>query len=573
VVFASLQRGALLASDLTLNTTRTFASLDGSAQDDDGLANGVLTINGNLTLDPGGCITCNDTSGGSACPIKIEVGGDMEMKEGSCILAENLAGGGNGGNIDIHVGGSFTMRGPNGAIPGAVISSSKKSGAGDTGVGGDISINVDENVDVEEGAKVTASAVGPAGDIEITGRIISIDGQVLSEGVTTAGQGGQIFVVADCDLSISDAGKLSSMGKDPGADLVHVEGGCSVLIDGLVQSTGPGHIVNAVNHCKKPGKPVGSSACVEVWSGEGVIIDATSSHNGQVNADTAQSGGTQGTGWIDIFAKSDIVINGVPAAPPNTKPYAVHANQTSLTNSHGGIVTVASVEGGVTTSGKAIQANGTPGGSRGGSIDVEAGGAGTPGGDVAFNDASIQARGATSGGGGQAGGSIFARSFNGHVTGNAPGELNAGGDAAAKPGSVTLQGCDVPAPAVSYTGAVVPTPAVILAAACGGAPTLPAFVTLPVCACVTQCFCLTSFTPANGTAGATVTIRGSGLLLVAEVRFDTDCNPATGTVAPIVTKSDTKITVTLPALAPGTYHIVATGASGSFCTATTFAVP
>lgn len=88
-----------------------------------------------------------------------------------------------------------------------------------------------------------------------------------------------------------------------------------------------------------------------------------------------------------------------------------------------------------------------------------------------------------------------------------------------------------------------------------------------------QYFCLTSFTPANGSAGTTVTIRGSGLLLVAEVRFDTDCNPATGTVAAIVTKSDTRITVTLPALAPGTHHIVATGASGSFCTATTFTVP
>ena len=108
----------LAAGDMTINTARTFASLDGSADDDDGLVNGVFTKNANLTIANGGSITCDENgTTASACPIKIHVTGNMEIQAGGSVHAENLGGnGGQGGNITIDVDGNFTMRGP--TVPG-----------------------------------------------------------------------------------------------------------------------------------------------------------------------------------------------------------------------------------------------------------------------------------------------------------------------------------------------------------------------------------------------------------------------------------------------------------------------
>ncbi|MEK7880220.1 MAG: hypothetical protein AAB285_10210, partial [candidate division NC10 bacterium] len=137
----------------------------------------------------------------------------------------------------------------------------------------------------------------------ITGNIITIDGLVSSRGGTTIGRGGQITVDAECDLTISDTGVVSSRGQDPGADRVHLEGGCAVRIFGLVESTGPGHgPIPGANLChapQRPDKPLNSTACVEVWAGDSLAIDSVSLSNGQISADTAQSGGVAGRGWID----------------------------------------------------------------------------------------------------------------------------------------------------------------------------------------------------------------------------------------------------------------------------------
>jgi hypothetical protein len=144
---------------------------------------------------------------------------------------------------------------------------------------------------------------------------VDVDGDVLSEGTTTQGRGGPITVNASCNLIITDLGSLVSKGKDPGADLVHLQGGCVVTVFGLVASTGPGHTptlpANKCNSNNRPGKPVNSRACVEIWAGDLLVIDATAPHNGEVNADTGQNGGPEGIGWIDLFSKrGDIVIKG-----------------------------------------------------------------------------------------------------------------------------------------------------------------------------------------------------------------------------------------------------------------------
>src|SRR5215831_17587000 len=264
-----------------------------------------------LHLLTGGSISCSDPpnpAGASALDITINVpGGDMIMDAGSAIRAEDNTDGGIGGNITITVGGDFTMRGPNNnGDPGAVISSRKNTGAGDTGVGGDIRItvgNVTVNPDdtitcnaapagsilMEAGSLVTADANGKAGAIKMfAGKKVTINGSVSSEGFTSKGLGGPITIDACCDLVVGDTGVVSSKGRDPGADLVHLQA-CDVIIFGLVQSTGPGHgplpPANLCNDPNRPGKPANSTGCVEIWSGTTVLIDATNGHHGHVNAD------------------------------------------------------------------------------------------------------------------------------------------------------------------------------------------------------------------------------------------------------------------------------------------------
>jgi hypothetical protein len=443
-----------LAGDVTLFGTNSFASL--ASSDGDG-NNAIYTVNGNLVLASGATILCNDPSSpstASACPIHIVVTGSMEMQPSSAIKAENNSGGGAGGNILIEVGGSsFTLDGSVGSTPGALISS-KKAGGSDAAGAGNIVITVGDttcatgagDLDLQAGAIISADGIGEAGAITmVAGHIATVDGTVSSHGSTTSGRGGPIKIKACCDLSVGVRGVVSSRGQDPGADLVHLEG-CTVEIKGLVESTGPGHQdVTGKNLCNapdRPGKPANSSACVEIWSGTTIAIDGSGGNNGEINADTGFSGGTQGTGWIDILANEGISIAGA-----GVPPYAVHANQ-GLTNGHGGVIAVLALDGDVTTAGKAIQANDAAGGGKGGSVLVQSGEQ-----SVDFGSASIQANGATSGGGGQAGGHITGLALLGQVKGVSPGELSAKGGPAPGNGTVTLRSCTAPA----YTGAVFGT--------------------------------------------------------------------------------------------------------------------
>ena len=217
----------------------------------------VYSVIGDLTLDPTASINCNDNatdqppgpvaSGASACDITISVLGNLRMQAGSKILAENQNGGGNGGNIVITAGKNVTLEG--GVPDGALISSRKTAGAGDTGIGGNITIHAGNlpcvaapdtgDVIVRTGAQILADSPGNPGDIEIlAGRFITIQGKVSSANTTTVGRGGRITMIACCDLQVGITGTVQSVGRDGGADLVHLEA-CNVTILGLVQSTAP----------------------------------------------------------------------------------------------------------------------------------------------------------------------------------------------------------------------------------------------------------------------------------------------------------------------------------------------
>jgi len=497
VLVAGMARPA--AASVTLITPNTFASLDGGPQDADGLVNGIFTVSGDLILDNGSNITCNDpaTPATGACDINIVVTGNLVMKAGSAILAENNTDGGNGGNITITVAGDATLCGPSGATagcggatvnPGAIISSSQTA-SGPVSHAGNITITVGNFpatppvgvFTMEPGSQVIANSDShSAGAIAITaGKQMDVDGLVQSMGGQTGGGaqrppgGGPITLKSGCVLTVSDEGVVSSDGKDPGADLVHLEG-CEVVINGLVQSishnAGHGAPNHPPNHCNADAvaHPLGGAhdftACVEIWANN-ITINSILPHKGEVSADGVRA---PNRAWIDLFAANNITINNDIIGP-----YSVHASTVppNTTNRFGGLVTLKAEGGKVALSGFAIQANATGGSSDGGDVIVQAGGPGSPAGDVDLGSSSIQAEGPA--GSGTHGGTISARSFNGRVLGS--GDLNAPGGGVI--GSVDLQGCGTAAPndGVVYSGTSTP-PATILADACGGLPTLPANV-------------------------------------------------------------------------------------------------
>src|SRR5262249_17708035 len=210
-----------------------------------------------------------------------------------------------------------------------------------TGRGGNITL-------VSSGGDITAfdgsvisvdGAACPAGDIAISalpsGKI-DLDGLVESKSALTGTGGGQagggrITVKAGCDLTVSETGVVRSEGKDPGADLVHLEG-CTVTIRGLVQSISDnaGHATNVDNACNGDNvvaHPIGAATifagCVEIWAGTTLTIDRTNGFNGEVSADGVRN---PNRAWIDLFANGQINILNTA-----TTPYAVHPNA-----AHGG---------------------------------------------------------------------------------------------------------------------------------------------------------------------------------------------------------------------------------------------
>jgi hypothetical protein len=192
VLFVASRR-IFAAGNVTITSHESLSSLDGSALDADGSANGIFTVGGNLTLLPGGAITC-ETSPASPrsepCPIRIAVGGNLEMRPGSAILAEN--GVMDGSPIELAVAGNFSMRGPHGLSPGARISSSNVAG----GSAGNISIFVTGAVATEPDSRIAADAALEAGEISITGRSTDVRGGISSRASTEGGRPGAIAIAA-----------------------------------------------------------------------------------------------------------------------------------------------------------------------------------------------------------------------------------------------------------------------------------------------------------------------------------------------------------------------------------------
>src|SRR5262245_13109358 len=202
----------LAPANLTIGSSMLFTALDGSASDDDATVNGILTVNGNLTIQNGGSINANDPGAppnNSATPaIKIVVSGDLIIEADTTagdnltsstntgIFAENRVSGGSGADITLTVGGDMTLE------SGAYISSSRTTSGGSGGAGS-ININATGAIDLKTGSVVRAdNPNGFGGAVNMTTQVgdIDIDGTVSSgqktTGGNTASHGGLITIIA-----------------------------------------------------------------------------------------------------------------------------------------------------------------------------------------------------------------------------------------------------------------------------------------------------------------------------------------------------------------------------------------
>ena len=265
------------------------------------------------TVATGGQIEAQDTgaAGNSGSPIVLNLSRNVLMQAGSAILADNTNDGGGAGNITITAGGNMTMCAQTGTGPGCVVPPANTPGAlisaqklaGGTADGG--------TSRSRSGARPTrpapstwraasrptaprrarrstrpASPATPATSTITAGKTYFTEpGSVVQAGeppdpATATRSGGKIYIVSDCGLTTE--GRITSKGPDFGADLVHLES-CDVIVRGLVESTGKGHVADAPNSCDLvndglPGEvlrdhPADSTGCIEVW-GNLITIDS-----------------------------------------------------------------------------------------------------------------------------------------------------------------------------------------------------------------------------------------------------------------------------------------------------------
>ena len=480
------------ASNVTISGSATFASLDGSAQDDDHTVNGVFTVNGDLTVL--GSITCNDASSGagsSACPMAFNVSGNVTLAAGSSLFAENRNSDGNGANISVIAGGNVLLQGTSGATAGAIVSSSKLNG-GNNFHAGDITFNAGGTMTQEGGSVIAATAQDSfGGAISITtGLACSIGGQILSgptrtiststlyTGVVMSGGGGhyvggpitiKALTHSEPGLIITASAIIASQGSETGTTTgspVTLEG-CGVNIDGLVASlaqkaSGPGVIVRG-----------GTTITID----SSTLATAGGTHEACLRSDATHEDAS--AFYVNLFAKNAITVIGPPTS---SALFSVTSNPGTTDKRSAGTINVISTSGTVTASGNAFQVSGTRNGDRGGTVNVSAKDV------VTLTGATIDASGSTSDAN-RAGGHINVRSYSASLNWlSGVGDVRPVGSAAGVPtaqqGTISLTYCTTLStsgtsfPANGSPVGVFPTTTQTCSPA---APTLPAGNTLPNC--------------------------------------------------------------------------------------------
>jgi hypothetical protein len=444
-----------------------------------------------LVIDSGGRIS-GEANGANGVGATLNIAADSILlaASGATISAANNAVGqcknGRGGVINIHAtqsglssvsalaseaGTTISVNG--GSCPAGAISIF--SGAGKLEIGGNV-LAQNDRIDVGTGI---GAGIPPVGGTQLPG-------------------GGPIFIKAGCHLTILDTGVISSRGSGSGADLVHLEGGCHVFVNGVVESTDVGDAIpgNPPNSCSnvtphagsvrrnpatRPGKPFNSTACVEVWAGHGIVISRhASGHNGEIRADIGSGSASAATSWIELFARSVTVDN------RDATGAAVHANNLAAANGSGGAVTIKSDL--ATLNGLSLQANATGPGGAGGNVVVQAGNLVDLTGSGSLLDGVVEAKGASSGSAHRHGGQI-SLSAGQNILAGASAKLDVTGGAPPN-GVVNLSACPSSHfnPIAFPPGTVVPAQATVnKTLVCPAPVTLPTYFVEPTCDCGGGC--------------------------------------------------------------------------------------
>jgi Bacterial Ig domain len=499
---------SVFAHDVTISGTTSFAALDGSSLDHDGVANGVFTVSdGNLIVN--GVVNCNDDGGSdSACSMAFAVSGNMTINSGGALFAENRTGGGSGGAITLTVGGNLALNGT------AIVSTASKSSSG--GNGGAITANVGGGVILASGTTIDGgSANARGGNVAVTAAgVISVDGNVLSgpsrtilstrltdaalDGGTANQIGGQVAIrstaFAEPAVVVGANANVVSQGDNSGAGPVTIEG-CGIQIRGLVAALS-----------RKD-----SAATVAIRSGKALLVDGrdlggSGTRMGRVRADALS--GTAINKGVDLFAAGPVSVLG-----PGGSLFLVTSHPgVHDSKSYGGTIRITSTGDAVTASGNVIDDGHSASGDSGGTIDI---GAKL---DVNLNTAVIQAVGDFSTNNtNRGGGSISVRSYSGNVIWtNGVGEVRPVGSASglvpADQGSIVLTACGT----VNTTGtsfpvmgtATSPLPEVHTGVCSPAAPALPVG-TPPFVVCNTPPVANPASASTNEDQAVTVHLSGS----------------------------------------------------------------
>ncbi|HEX8409197.1 MAG TPA: tandem-95 repeat protein [Thermoanaerobaculia bacterium] len=533
----------VLAHDVTISGTNSFASLDGSSSDHDGAANGVFTVNdGNLAVT--GIINCNDDTGASdsACSMAFAVSGNMSVNAGGALYAENRSGSGTGGAITLTVGGNLALSGN------AIVSTASRSSSGVTG--GAITANVTGNVSLGAGSTIDSGSANARGGAIVlaSAAIVTLDGNVLSgpsrtllatrlsggaalDGGSANSIGGAITIgsstFVEPAIVIGSTANIVSQGGDSGAGPITIDG-CGVTVRGLVAALS-----------RKDGV-----ASVAIRSGKDVLIDGrdlggSGTRMGRVRAD-APTGSAINKG-VDIFAAETIDIFG---------PASGHYVLTSLPGLHdskswGGLIRIVSVGDAVNGSGNVIDDGHSAAGDSGGTVEISAKE------DVTLTTAVIRAVGDFSTNNpNRGGGAIRVRSYSGDVIWtNGTGEVRPIGSTSNLPlsdqGSIILTACGT----VTTTGSSFPVmgsatsvfPETHTGVCSPAAPSLPAGAT-PLITCNTPPAVNDASASTNEDTTVTITLTGTD----ADgdpLTFTIVSGPANGSLGPVISTGPTSATV------------------------------
>jgi hypothetical protein len=541
------------AANVTVGGNVSFASLDGSVDDADGVANGVFTVTGDLVVN--GTINCNDDAGRvSACAMSFNVGHDFTVNAGGAIYAENRSGGGTGGAITLSVGHDFAMRAPSGTLAGAIISSDSSTSSGSTG--GSIMATVAGAATIETGATIDAGSSNAAagaisvvagGHLDVSGNVLSGPSRtILSTRLTdaalsggTANQiGGAITLrsttYTEPGVTIGSNASIVSQGETIGAGPVLVEG-CGVSVKGLVASL-----------ARKD-----ATSRVAIRSGKWILVDgrdlgitgATLGRNGRVRADAPT--GTAINHTLDLFAVDSVEIDG-PAAAASSAFALSGVPGVHDSKSDGATIHVIATNGTVTASGNTIDDGRAASGDDGGNIAISAKG------NVNFDHAVIYSYGDTStSNAARGGGTITVRSYSGNIVWtNGLADVrptgSSSGIAAAAQGAISLTACGT----IALSGSTFPTngapvgtwPAQTTGACSPASPSLPAGEpSLPVCN--TPPVAANSSATTNEDNAVTITMTGSDAD-GDSLTFTIVTPPAHGTLSSIFNATPTSAQVT-----------------------------